>query len=165
MLKLKLQSFDHLMRRANSLENTLMLGKHPWRQEEKGTAEDKMLRYHHWLNGHELEQTLGDGKGLGSLVCCSQWCHKQSDMTKQLNNNNKKGDKCTFNWPAVYSCFICPSYFRHAWWCDLKSVAGVYLWTNELTRSSRLLQLTWQSCLESMRQKENGLRMWCRVAV
>ena len=74
---------------------TQLTGKYPdagkdWRQEEKGPAEDKMLRYHHWLNGHELEQTPGDDKGHGSLVCCSQWRHKQSDMTKQLNNNKKR---------------------------------------------------------------------------
>ena len=44
-----------------------------WRQEEKGTTEDKMVGWHHWLDGHEFEQTLEDGKGQGSLVCCSPW--------------------------------------------------------------------------------------------
>ena len=39
------------------------------------------------LNGHEFEQTLGDGKGQGSLVCCSPLGHKESETTKQLNNN------------------------------------------------------------------------------
>ena len=38
-------------------------------------------------NGHELEQTPDDSEGQGSLVCCSPWGHKESDMTKQLNNN------------------------------------------------------------------------------
>ena len=33
------------------------------RQEEKGTTEDEMVGWHHWLNGHEFEQTLGDGDG------------------------------------------------------------------------------------------------------
>ena len=42
-----------------------------------------------WLNGHELEQTPGDGEGQVSLVCCSQWGHKESDITKQLKKNNK----------------------------------------------------------------------------
>ena len=40
-----------------------------------------MVGWHHQLNGHEFEQTLGVGDGVGSLVCCSQWGHKESDMT------------------------------------------------------------------------------------
>ena len=40
-------------------------------QEEKGKTEDEMVVWHHGLNGHEFEQTLGDGEGQGSLVCCS----------------------------------------------------------------------------------------------
>ena len=39
-----------------------------WRQEEKGMTEDEMFWWHHWLNGHEFEQTPGDGEGQGSLV-------------------------------------------------------------------------------------------------
>ena len=42
-----------------------------WRQEEKGTAENEMVGWHHWLNGHEFEQALRDGEGQGSLVCFS----------------------------------------------------------------------------------------------
>ena len=42
-----------------------------WRQEEKGTAEDEMVGWHHWLDGHEFEQALGVGDGQGSLVCYS----------------------------------------------------------------------------------------------
>ena len=45
------------------------------------------MRWHHWLNEHELEQTLGDGKGQGSLACHSPWRHKGLDMTKLLNHN------------------------------------------------------------------------------
>ena len=48
------------------------------RQEEKGMTEDKMVGWHHRLNGHESEQILGDGEGQGSLVCCSPWGHKES---------------------------------------------------------------------------------------
>ena len=40
------------------------------------------------LNGHEFKQAPGDDDGQGSLACCKQWCHKESDMTEQLNNNN-----------------------------------------------------------------------------
>ena len=50
ILKLKPQSFGHLMQRTDSLEKTLMLGK-DWRQEEKGMTEDEMVGWHHWLNG------------------------------------------------------------------------------------------------------------------
>ena len=57
-------------------------------QEEKGTMEDEMFGWHHRLNGHEFEPALGDGDGQGSLVCCSPWGHKESDMTERLNNNN-----------------------------------------------------------------------------
>ena len=42
----------------------------------------------HWLNGHEFEQALGYGEGQRSLARCSPWCHKESDTTEQLNNNN-----------------------------------------------------------------------------
>ena len=57
MLKLKLQYFGHLMRRADSLENTLMLGKIEGDEkgEEKGMTEDEMVRWCHRLNGHEFE--------------------------------------------------------------------------------------------------------------
>ena len=51
-------------------------------------TEDEMVGWHHQLHGHEVEQTLGDGDGQGSLVCCSSWSHKESDTTEQLNNNN-----------------------------------------------------------------------------
>ena len=69
-----------------------LIGKDPdpgkdWRQEEKGSTEDKMVRWHHWLSGHEFEQVLGDGEGQGSLPCCSSWGCKDSDTIEQLNNN------------------------------------------------------------------------------
>ena len=55
-----------------------------WRQKEKVMTEDEMVGWHHWLNGHEFEQTLGDGEGQGSLECCSPWgCRVGHDW---LNN-------------------------------------------------------------------------------
>ena len=45
-------------------------------------TEDEMGGWHHRLNRHKFEQTLGDGEGQGSLVCCSSWGHKESDTTK-----------------------------------------------------------------------------------
>ena len=71
MLKLKLQYFDHLMQRADSLEKTLLLGK----IEDRRRRGRQRMR---WLasitdSGHEYEQTPGDGEGQGSLACCSPW--------------------------------------------------------------------------------------------
>ena len=62
-----------------------LIGKDPdtgksWGQEEKGTTEDEMVGWHHWLNGYEFEQILVNSEGQGSLVCCSPWAHKESDM-------------------------------------------------------------------------------------
>ena len=84
MLKLKLQYFGHLIWRTVSLEKTLMLGKIEGR-EEKGMTEDEMVGWHHWLDGHEFDQTLGVGDGQGCLACCNLWGHKELDMTDQLN--------------------------------------------------------------------------------
>ena len=56
-----------------------------WRQEEKGTTKDEIVGWHHQLDGHESEQTLGAGDGQGSLACCSPWGRKESDTTEQLN--------------------------------------------------------------------------------
>ena len=47
----------------------------------------EMVGWHHWLNGHEFEQTLGVGDGQGSLVCCSPWGHKELDTTEWLSWN------------------------------------------------------------------------------
>ena len=49
--------------------------------EESGVTEDEMVGWHHGLNGHEFEQTPGESKGQGSLVCFSLWDYKVSDMT------------------------------------------------------------------------------------
>ena len=64
-----------------------------------------MVGWHHQLNGHELEQTLGDGKGQESLACCSPWGHKESDMTELLKNNNKD-TYLTFAPPGPVSTFL-----------------------------------------------------------
>ena len=69
-----------------------LIGKDPdagkdWRQ-EKGMTEDVMFGWQHRLNGPEFQQTLGDGEGQGSLVCCSRWGCKESDTTEWLNNHH-----------------------------------------------------------------------------
>ena len=99
MLKLKLQHHGHLTQRTNLLEKTLMMRKN-WGQEQKGAAEDEMVGWHHWLNGREFEKTPGDGEGQGSLACCSQWGHKKSDTTEQLNNNNSVIKRQIIQWKS-----------------------------------------------------------------
>ena len=54
---------------------------------EKGTTEDEMVGWHHQLNGHEFEQTLGVGDGQGRLMCCSPWGRKVLDMTNVFFSN------------------------------------------------------------------------------
>ena len=61
-----------------------------WGHDEKGATDDEMVGWHHRLNGHEFEKTLEGRGGQGGLVCCSPWGHnKESNTTKQLNNNKK----------------------------------------------------------------------------
>ena len=83
MLKLKLQYFGHLMKRTDSLENILMLGK----------TEDGRRRERHrvrWLDGitddeRKFDQALGVGDGQGGLACCGSWGQIESDTTERLN--------------------------------------------------------------------------------
>ena len=78
--------------------NNWLIGKDPyagkdWRWESKGTTEDEIVGWYHWLNGHEFEQTLGVGDGQGSLVCCSPWGRKESDTSEWLN------------WTYIFQCY------------------------------------------------------------
>ena len=56
-----------------------------WGQEEKGTTEDEMVGWHHWLNGPGFGWTPGVGDGQGGLKCCGSWGHKELDTTERLN--------------------------------------------------------------------------------
>ena len=84
MLKLKLQYFWPPDVKTWLTRKDLNAGK-DWRQEEKGTTEDEMAGWHHWLDGHEFEWTPGVGDGQRGLACCNSWGCKESDMTEQLN--------------------------------------------------------------------------------
>ena len=75
MLNLKLQYFGHLMWRADSFEETLILGKIG--QEEKGVTEDDLVGWHHWLNGHGFGWTLRVADGQGGLACCVRFLGSQ----------------------------------------------------------------------------------------
>ena len=64
-----------------------LIGKDPdagkdWRQEEKGVTENEMVGWHLRLDGHEFEQTTGDGEEQGSLMCCSPCGCKELDTTR-----------------------------------------------------------------------------------
>ena len=80
MLKLKLQYFGHLMRRTDSLEKTLMLGKIEGRRRR---GQQRMRRLDGITDsGHEFEHAPGVGDGQGSLACCSPWGCKELDRTE-----------------------------------------------------------------------------------
>ena len=85
MLKLKLQNFGHLMRRKSWLIGKDSNAGRDWGQEEKGTTEDEMAGWHHWLDGRESGWTLGVGDGQGGLACCDSWGRRESDTTERLN--------------------------------------------------------------------------------
>ena len=82
-------NFDHLMWRTDLLEKTLILGKIEGRR-RRGWQRDEIVGWHHWLNGHEFEQTLGD-----SEACHSPWGHKESDTPEWLNKVT------TFSWASL----------------------------------------------------------------
>ena len=64
-----------------------------WGREEKGTTEDEMAGWHHWLDGRESEWTLGVGDEQRGLACCDSWGCKESDMTERLNWNINEEEK------------------------------------------------------------------------
>ena len=84
MLKLTLQYFGHVMQINQLTGKDPDVGKDGG-QEEKEVTEDEMFGWHHQLDRHESEQTLGDSEGLRSLVCCSPWGHEESDTTERMN--------------------------------------------------------------------------------
>ena len=92
LMKLKLQYFGYLMQ-------SWLIGKdsdagRDWGQEEKGTTEEEMAGWHHWLDGHESEWTPGVGDGQGGLACCDSWGRKELDTTERLNWTELNGTKC-----------------------------------------------------------------------
>ena len=97
MLKLKLQYFGHLIRRTDSLEKTLMLGKIEGRR-RRGRQRMRMVGWHHWLDGHGFGWTPGVGDGQGGLACCGSWGHKESDMTEWLNWSE-------LNWSSIRTSY------------------------------------------------------------
>ena len=79
-----------------------LIGKDPdarkdWRRAEKGTTEDEMAGWHHWLDGHEFEWSPGVGDGQGGLACCDSWGRKESDTTEWLNWTELRGYYAKWN--------------------------------------------------------------------
>ena len=142
MLKLKFQYFGYLMWRTDSFEKTLMLGEIEGRRRKDERGWD--VGWHHWLNGHDFEQTLGVADGQGSLVCCSPWGHKESDTTERVNWT-KLNSMQLFSWSIskfqeihIFIIFIIPILFSTilVWWYPLKPsmkigvIAGDFGWAS-----------------------------------
>ena len=68
-----------------------------WGHEEKGTTEDEMAGWHHWVDGHESEWTPRAGDGQGGLACGDSWDRKESDTTERLNWTDKAFSKKYFH--------------------------------------------------------------------
>ena len=114
MLKLKLQHFGHLMGRSWLLRKDPDAGK-DWKQEEKGMTEDEMVGWHHWLNGHEFEQLLGDGKpGMLQSMGLKRVRHDWETKQQQFYN-------CNLNPVDWWCCSIQlnPYWFSACWICQL----------------------------------------------
>ena len=75
-----------------------------WRQEEKGTTEDEMVGWHHWLDGHEFEQVPGVGDRQRSLECCSSGGRKEPDTTEGLNWTEMRQNQDPV--PRLHYCFL-----------------------------------------------------------
>ena len=99
-----------------------------WGQEEKGATEDEMVGWHHWLDGHEFEWTLGVGDGQGGLACCDSWGRTESDMTEWLNwietchiffsfyfLSIQHSAQRTFHTHIFYTCLVNSGLFSHTW--------------------------------------------------
>ena len=89
-----------------------------FRARGEGATEDEMVGWHHWFNGHESEQTPGDGEGQGSLASCSSWGCKESDMTLWLKNyvcvysgENLQNNYDKWKWKSL----SCVSLFATPW--------------------------------------------------
>ena len=102
-----------------------------WRWEEKGTAEDEMVRWHHWLDKHESEQAPGVDDGQGSLARCNPRGHKESDMTEWLNWTEFLG----FNLSSYFSsvCFLAIVFLDYIFQFTNSFIIYVYLELNLAT--------------------------------
>ena len=94
-----------------------LIGKDPdagrdWGQEEKGTTEDEMARWHHLLDAHKFGWTPGVGDGQGGLACCNSWGCKESDMTERLNSTELTKSNQNLKLTQSKLPPSCPVYFH-----------------------------------------------------
>ena len=100
-----------------------------WWQEEKGMTEDEMAgsqmrwRWHHWLDRHESQWTLGVGDGQEGLVCCDSWGHKESDMTEWLILSDL--DCSTSGFPVITNSWSWLNSCPLSQWCHPTSSSSV----------------------------------------
>ena len=104
-----------------------------WGQKEKGTTKDEMVGWHHWLNGHEFEQALGDGEGQRSLACCSPWGRRVGQDWTMLHWGKIRTlpQDCTLISWLILSCLCTSSYLSAAtvWICPLEIREGHENWS------------------------------------
>ena len=120
-----------------------------WGQVEKGETEDEMVGWHHRLNGHEFEQTLGDSEERGSLVCCSPWGHRvghdlvtQQEGAEELKNNWWKKNRLPGG-ALVYSLFISSMTAAPSWALNLSPRFPFNTWLVTFSISSSHFQGCW----------------------
>ena len=103
-----------------------------WKQEEKGTTEDEMVGWHHWLNGCEFEQALADGEGQGNLACC------RSEVTKSQTQ---------------LSYWTRPKMKWHYVFLLMKSISILGLWAKSSLFGYPVFQQTTYSIKERVKKK------------
>ena len=113
MLKLKFQL-------GSSYMKSQLIGKDPdagkdWRQKEKEITEDEMVGWHHWLNRHELERTLGDSEGQGSLACCRPSGHKEQTRSGNWTTTTNPPGLILFIGPRITVFSLPPSVLQTRW--------------------------------------------------
>ena len=134
-----------------------------WRQEEKEVADGEMVGWHHWLNGHEFEQTVGDSEGQRSLRTMKSWTQVSDWTTTTLHywgfpdgpgvkilpeNAGDSRDACLIlglersprvgnGDPLQYSCLE-NSMYRRAWWATVRGVTRSWTWLS-WTKGTRAL--------------------------
>ena len=102
-------------------------------------TEDQKFGWHHQLNGHEVEQALGDGEGQGSLECCSPWRHKESHRTERPNNIEDVRNPLCFQrmrkscaTPKLVAVSVNVSRFPFANWQALVNAINLVCWAKEM---------------------------------
>ena len=99
---------------------------------EKRVAEDEIVGWHQWFNGHGLGQPVGDGEGQGGLACCSPWSPKESYTTGQLNQQD-----VFLIFLVFILCFPFPFFFCFLW----ISLSTLYNWNIVSSLTISIIQL------------------------